>query len=99
MDEEMRKLLKAAEKVEMSPEEKEAQRRSFAYGNAHLSNPNVTREMVDEEAEKLEDVILVSGARSGMSAKFAEEVFRATWERELRRIEEERKQAAKKGKE
>ena len=35
----------------MTPEEKEAQRRSFAYGNTHLSNPNITREMVDRAAE------------------------------------------------
>ncbi len=37
----------------MSPEEKEAQRRSFAYGNTHLSNPNITRETVDRAAERL----------------------------------------------
>ncbi len=42
--------------------------------------------------EKYEDIIFVSGARSGMSAKFAEEVVRETWERELKRIEEERKE-------
>jgi hypothetical protein len=34
---------------------KEAQRRSFAYGNVKLANPDITREMVDEEAEKLEE--------------------------------------------
>lgn len=39
--------------AEMTPAEKEAQRRSFAYGNAALHNPNVTREMIDEEAAKL----------------------------------------------
>jgi predicted DNA binding CopG/RHH family protein len=54
MDEKMRKLLKAAEKIGMSSEEMEAQRRSFAYGNAHLSNPNVTREMIDSAAEELD---------------------------------------------
>lgn len=36
----------------MNEREKEAQRRSFAYGNVALSNPNVTREMVDEIAEQ-----------------------------------------------
>ncbi len=55
MDEKMRNLLKAAEKIEMSDEEKEAQRRSFAYGNANLSNPNITREMIDKEAEELRE--------------------------------------------
>jgi hypothetical protein len=38
---------------EMTPEEREAQRRSFAYGNAVIDNPNVTREMVDAAAEKI----------------------------------------------
>jgi len=37
----------------MSPSEKEAQRRSFAYGNTALENPLITREMVDKEASKL----------------------------------------------
>lgn len=32
---------------------KERQRRSFAYGNVHIDNPNVTREMVDRAAERL----------------------------------------------
>lgn len=31
---------------DMTPEERAEQRRSFAYGNVHLSNPAVTREMV-----------------------------------------------------
>jgi hypothetical protein len=35
----------------MSPEEKEAQRRSFAYGNAHIENERVTREMIDKAAD------------------------------------------------
>lgn len=39
--------------ISMTDAEKEAQRRSFAYGNVAIENPNVTREMVDEEAEKL----------------------------------------------
>ena len=30
----------------------EAQRRSFAYGNVALSNPNVTREMIDKAADE-----------------------------------------------
>ena len=31
----------------------EAQRRSFAFGNANLADPKVTREMVEEEAERM----------------------------------------------
>ncbi len=44
-----------ARRGRMQAEEREAQRRSFAFGNASLSNPNVTREVVDEAAEKIED--------------------------------------------
>lgn len=43
----------AARMKEPSPEDLEKQRRSFAYGNAALDNPNVTREMVDAAAEKI----------------------------------------------
>ena len=31
----------------------EKQRRSFAYGNAAIDNPNVTREMIDKAAEEI----------------------------------------------
>jgi len=34
-------------------DDKEAQRRSFAYGNVKLSNDSVTREIVDRAADKL----------------------------------------------
>lgn len=37
----------------MSAEEREAQRRSFAYGNATLDNPRVTRELVDSVADQM----------------------------------------------
>jgi hypothetical protein len=37
----------------ITPEDREAQRRSFAYGNAKLSNENVTRDMVDAEKMKV----------------------------------------------
>ena len=37
----------------VSAEEKEEQRRNFAYHNAHMSNPNITREMIDRAADKL----------------------------------------------
>ena len=38
--------------LDMTPEEQEAQRRSFAFGNANIDNPDVTREMVDEAARR-----------------------------------------------
>ena len=38
----------------MSPEERQAQRRSFAYGNTKIENDLVTREMVDAQDELLQ---------------------------------------------
>ena len=46
-------LLEAAKRVVMTPEEKEQQRRSFAYGNTKIENSRITREMVDEAADAL----------------------------------------------
>jgi hypothetical protein len=53
MSEHLTKLMEAARGRAMSGEEKEAQRRSFAYGNAHIENERVTREMVAAAAEKI----------------------------------------------
>ena len=39
---------------QMTPDQREQQRRSFAYGNVHLHNGAVTREDVDRAAEELE---------------------------------------------
>lgn len=52
-DSEFQVLLDHAKLVKMSPEQKEAQRRSFAFGNANIENESVTREMVDQAAETL----------------------------------------------
>lgn len=46
-------LIDAAKKAKPSPELREEQRRSFAYGNTAFENDRITREMVDREAEKL----------------------------------------------
>lgn len=53
MSDNLQKLIDASRGRPMSDAEKEAQRRSFAYGNAHIENERVTREMVDEAAEKI----------------------------------------------
>ena len=50
---ELQQLLDAAKNLEITPEQKEEQRRSFAFGNTNIENPRVTRETVDEEAEAL----------------------------------------------
>lgn len=41
------------ERRTMSKAEAEEQRRSFVYGNCSLSNPDVTRAMVDAVADRL----------------------------------------------
>jgi len=53
MTERLTKLLAAAEAVSPSSEQNEEQRRSFAYGNTNIENPQVTRQMVDQAAEEL----------------------------------------------
>jgi hypothetical protein len=53
MTDALEELLEDARKAKPTPEEQEQQRRSFVYGNTHLENEQITREMVDREAEKL----------------------------------------------
>ena len=53
MGEELNALIELAKKVTPSPEHREEQRRSFAYGNTAYENGTITRKMVDEQAEKL----------------------------------------------
>jgi hypothetical protein len=53
MTDKLKELLEKAKDVEVSPEQKEEQRRSFAYGNTNIENSRITRETVDREAEKL----------------------------------------------
>lgn len=53
MTEELSKLIEAARKRPFPEAEREAQRRSFAYGNAKIENSNVTWEMVIEADEEI----------------------------------------------
>jgi hypothetical protein len=53
MIDDLKKLIEAVKQAELTPEHREQQRRSFVYGNTHLENELITREMVDQEAEKL----------------------------------------------
>jgi len=50
---ELQKLLDRARRVQMTPEEAEEQRRSFAYGNTKIENNSITRDTVDRAAEML----------------------------------------------
>jgi len=53
MNDNLKKLLEAAKTAKQTPAQLEAQRRSFVYGNTAFENNLITREMVDQEAEKL----------------------------------------------
>lgn len=53
MTDALRDLIEAAKTAQPTPEQREQQRRSFAYGNAAFENELITREMIDREAEKL----------------------------------------------
>jgi hypothetical protein len=46
-------LLEAAKKFVLTAEDKEQQRRSFAYGNTVIENSRITREMVGRAADEL----------------------------------------------
>lgn len=46
-------LLERARKIEMTADDRERQRRSFAYGNTKMENDLITRDMVDQCAETL----------------------------------------------
>ncbi|CTQ48302.1 hypothetical protein [Jannaschia donghaensis] len=46
-------LIEEARKIQMTEDETTAQRRSFAYGNSVFENPNITKDMIDQEADRL----------------------------------------------
>jgi hypothetical protein len=46
-------LLSAAKSANPSAEHREEQRRSFAFGNTAFENSRITREMIDQQAERL----------------------------------------------
>ena len=64
MSNRLQELLDEAKKTVQTPQEKEEQRRSFAYGNTKIENPRITREMVDQEAEALNNAAADSSRRS-----------------------------------
>ena len=53
MTDALKNLIDAAKKITPNAEQREAQRRSFAFGNTHFENKLITREMVDRQAEEL----------------------------------------------
>jgi hypothetical protein len=53
MTEYLKRLIDLARTVEMSPEQREEQRQSFAYGNTHIENQRITRETVADAAQEM----------------------------------------------
>jgi hypothetical protein len=53
MPTDLQKLIDAAKVRPFPATEREAQRRSFAYGNTKIENPRITRRTVDQQAEIL----------------------------------------------
>lgn len=53
MSQETERLLEEARRHHPTPAEKEEHRRSFAYGNTHIENSRITRDLVDRQAEQL----------------------------------------------
>lgn len=59
-DSSISRIVEMAKKVRMTDAQKEEQRRSFAYGNTAFENSDITREMVDRQADTV-----VAGAETG----------------------------------
>lgn len=54
MTNELQELVDRARKIEMTPDQLRQQRLSFAYGNTHIENDRITREMVADVDARLE---------------------------------------------
>jgi hypothetical protein len=59
MTKELEQLLEKARGLKMTPTQLREQRQSFAYGNTHIENERITREMVAEADSKIEDTEFV----------------------------------------
>ncbi len=54
MADDLDQLIEAARAAEFTADQREEQRRSFAYGNTKIENPRITRQTIDEQAAELE---------------------------------------------
>jgi hypothetical protein len=61
MTEELTRLIEEARQRPFPEAEREAQRRSFAYGNVRISNPQVTWEMIVEADERIKGELEAAG--------------------------------------
>ncbi|NKC21958.1 hypothetical protein HED50_02950 [Ochrobactrum oryzae] len=50
-------LIEAAKTIKQSTQDREQQRRSFAYGNTKFENDLITKAMIDDQADKLKSVL------------------------------------------
>ncbi len=58
MNTNLQQLIDLARKHQITPEEHQAQVRSFTFGNTHLENDKITREEVDATVRTLTDAEL-----------------------------------------
>lgn len=54
MTDELKILLDKARQIKMTPDAEREQRQSFVYGNTHIENDRITRRLVAEVDEELE---------------------------------------------
>jgi hypothetical protein len=54
MTKDLKELVEKARKIQMTPRQQAEQRRSFAYGNTHIENSRITRELIEDVDRKLE---------------------------------------------
>jgi hypothetical protein len=53
MTKDLEELIERSRKIEMTPDQAAAQRRSFAYGNTHIENELITRELIEDVDRKI----------------------------------------------
>jgi hypothetical protein len=53
MSQDLKRLIELARRHEITPEEHDAQIRSFAYGNTHFENEAITREDINKAVDVL----------------------------------------------
>lgn len=53
MTKNLEELIERARAVQMSAQHQEEQRRSFAFGSAKIENDDITRDIINEAAERL----------------------------------------------
>lgn len=62
-------LIAKAQSVRMTEGQEREQRLSFVYGNTHIENPRITREMVAEADQRVADEERASESKGGKEAE------------------------------